>query len=374
MVELETVTSGRSRAGRQFIGLPFRLYRDCAQWVPPFRKDIRDILDRRNPFFQGSQAEFWLARRDGRPVGTIAAIDNGPYNAHHTSRTGHFYFFECENDPQAAGALFDAAFAWMRGRGLTEVIGPAGFGMLGSGLLVEGHELRAAMTMMPYTFPYYAALVEALGFRKWKDQYSARIDAAAFTLPDKVRRVAEIAIARGAFTVPEFRSKKDLIRHASEIGRVYNEAFTSHLDTFVPLSPGEIRQITGELVMVADPTLIKVLFYRGECAGFLFGFPDLSAALRRSRGWITPWALLDILLEYRRTRTLIVNGAAILPRYQRLGGNALLYWALEKISKQKRFDVAESVQVAETTEMMLADLRRLGMKNCKTHRMYRREL
>jgi hypothetical protein len=373
-VEIQEVLSGRGPAARQFIQLPFRLYRFTPQWVPQFRRDMKAVLDRKNPFFARSTAAFYLASRGGRPVGTIAAIDNVPYNQHYAARTGLFYFFECEDDPEAAGALFQAALGWMRARGLTDAMGPAGFGMLGSGLLVDGFQHRAAMTMMPYNHAYYPALVEAAGFRKWKDQYSARIDASSFTLPDKVRRVAEIALDRGAFTVPEFRKKKELARHAAEIGRVYNESFSTHVDAFVPLTDPEIRQLTGELLMVADPGLIKVLFYHGEMAGFLFGFPDLSAALRRSGGRVTPWAILDILLEYRRTRTLIVNGAAVLPRFQRLGGNALLYWALEKIAKQKRFDIAESVQVAETTELMLSDLQTLGMKNCKTHRMYRREL
>ncbi len=160
------------------------------------------------------------------------------------------------------------------------------------------------------------------------------IDATAFRLPDKVRRVAEIALKRGSFEVPEFRTKRDLVRRAQAIGRVYNESFQSHGDEFYPLSEQEIRQITSDLVTVADPSLIKLLLCKGEIAGFLFGFPDLSAALQRSRGRITPWGIIDLLLEYRRTRWLIVNGAGILPQYQRLGGNALLYYMLEKIAPQ----------------------------------------
>ena len=85
---------------------------------------------------------------------------------------------------------------------------------------------------------------------------------------------------------------------------------------------------------MADPTLIKLLVCKGEIAGFLLGFPDLSAALQRGHGRITPWGIVDLLLEYGRTRWLIVNGAAILPQYQRLGGNALLYYMLEKIASR----------------------------------------
>ena len=120
--------------------------------------------------------------------------------------------------------------------------------------------------------------------------------------------------------------------------------------------------------------VIKLLVHDGTIAGFLFGFPDLSAALQRSHGRITPWAIVDLLLEYRRTRWLIVNGAGILPQYQRLGGNALLYHMLERIAARKRFLYVDAVQIAETTELMLADMKTLGGKIYKVHRIYQRDL
>jgi hypothetical protein len=127
-------------------------------------------------------------------------------------------------------------------------------------------------------------------------------------------------------------------------------------------------------VTVAEPRLIKLLISKGEIAGFLFGFPDLSAALQRSHGRITPWGIVDLLLEYRRTRWLIVNGAGILPRYQRLGGNALLYYMLDKIASRDRFLFVDAVQIAESTDLMLADLKTLGGKVYKVHRVYKRAL
>lgn len=200
------------------------------------------------------------------------------------------------------------------------------------------------------------------------------IAAADFRLPEKVSRVAEIAMKRGSFEVPELRTKRDIVRRAASIGRVYNDSFQAHGDEFYPLSEKEIRQITADLVTVADPTLIKLLVHKGEIAGFLFGFPDLSAALQRSRGRITPWGIIDLLLEYRRTRWLIVNGAGILPQYQRLGGNALLYHMLEKMASRKRFLYVDAVQIAETTDLMLADVKTLGGRIYKVHRIYQRSL
>jgi hypothetical protein len=373
-VQIEVVQSARSRAGRMFVDFPHRLYKGCAQWVPQFRRDIRVILDRRHPFFERGQACFFVATRGGRPVGTVGAIDNAAYNAFHGSRIGHFHFFDCVDDRAVSHALLSAAFEWLHGRGMQRVVGPYGFGFMGMGALVEGFSHRAVMTMMGYNHPWYGPALEAEGFVKLRDQMSMYIDAQKFRLPDKVRRVAEIAMKRGSFEVPELRSRKDLVKRAAEIGRVYNESFESHGDEFYPLSDREIRQITSDLVTVADPALIKLLVSRGQVAGFLFGFPDLSAALQRSRGRITPWGIIDLLREYRRTRWLVVNGAGILPRYQRLGGNALLYSMLEKMAAKKRFLHVDAVQIAETTEMMLADISTLGGKVYKVHRLYARDL
>jgi hypothetical protein len=374
-VTVEVVESSRGAAGRQFVDFPHRLYRGNRQWVPQFRRDIRSILDRRHPSFERCEARFFLARRGRTPVGTIGAIVNAAYNDYHQSRVGHFHFFDCVDDSEVSHALFAEAFAWLREKGMQKVIGPYGFGFMGMGALVEGFEHRAVMTMMSWNGPWYGPALEAEGFVKLRDQLSMFINAADFRLPDRVRRVAEIALKRGSFEVPEFRTKRELIRRAPAIGRIYNETFSAHGDEFYPLSGKEIRQVTKDLTTVADPTLIKLLECKGEIAGFLLGFPDLSAALQRSHGRITPWGIVDLLLEYGRTRSLIVNGAAILPQYQRRGGNALLYYMLEKIgTRDARFLTVDAVQIAETTELMLSDMKTLGGRVYKVHRIYQRAL
>ena len=369
-LSVEAAESSRSAQGREFIKFPYRLYAGCKQWVPQFRVDMRAILDRKHPFFGRSEAGFFICRKAGRTVGTIAALNNVPYNEHHGSKIGHFYFFDCENDVAASHALFDAASGWIRKKGLRQMMGPFGFSIMGVGALVDGFEHRACMTMMNYNYRYYARLLEAEGFSKHRDQFSMFIDATRFRLPERIRRVAEIAMKRGRFEVPEFRSKSELRRYAHDIGRVYNESFQSHGDEYNPLSPREIEQITKDLLTVADPSLIKLLLSKGEIAGFLFGFPDLSEALQRGRGRVNPLSILRLLREYGKTKGLIVNGAGILPKFQRLGGNALLYAMLEKIASRRSFSYVDAVQIAETTELMLADLQTLGAKVFKTHRVY----
>jgi len=372
-VEILPVRRARSREGRQFIALPYSIYAGNRSWVPWFSADLRQLIDRRHPFFEHSAGEFYLARREGRPCGRIAVLENRRYNQAHGVRSAHFYFFDVTNDAQASAALFHAAFDWARARGLDQVIGPLGIGgTSGGGILVEGFDQRAAMTMMAYNHSYYRDLVEAAGFTKKLDLNSFYLDADRFSLPDKVRSVAEKVLARGSFKVLEFSSKRPLKAIAEKVGRVYNSALGDHVETYM-LSDPEVRKVTRDLLTVADPTLIKVLTYNDEVVGFLFGFPDLSEALKRARGRLNPITILDLLREYKRTDWLIANGAGILPKYQRLGGNALLYYELERTAKQGgRFRHVDLTQIAETTGLMIKDVETLGGRIYKVHRLYAR--
>ena len=169
-----------------------------------------------------------------------------------------------------------------------------------------------------------------------------------------------------------FSSKAELKKIASRIGDVYNASLASdpdHRDAY-PMSEAELRRATDDLMSVADPQLIKVLAYDGEVVGFVFGFPDVSRAIKRSDGRLGPVSILRLLRDLRRTPDLIINGAGILPKFQRLGGNALLYAALEETARTRAFRSVDLVQVADTTSLMLSDIQTLGGKVWKVHRVY----
>jgi hypothetical protein len=366
-----------ARDVREFVELPHRLYRLVPQWVPWFRADVRRILLRRHPFFEHSQAEFFLARREVRVVGRLAVLDNSRYNAHQHLRCAHFYFFDAEDDAKAAAGLFDAASSWARGRGLDTLIGPFGFGgSTGNGILVDGFEHTAAMTMMSWNPPYYARLLEGAGFTKHFDAYSAHLDASSFRLPERVKSLAGKVIARGHFSILRFSGKAELKRIAGKIGEVYNGALASdptHRDAY-PLTPAELTLATNDIMTVADPQLIKVLAYDGEVVGFVFGFADVSKTLKANDGRIGALAILRLLRALRAAPDLIINGAGIMPKYQRLGGNALLYAALEETARARAFRDVDLTQVADTTSLMLSDIQTLGGTVWKTHRVYTRPI
>ena len=147
MLVIEKVDTTNKKQVRRFIDVPFHLYQDNDQWVPPIRLDMVEVLDRqKHPFYEHSTADFFIAVGEGQDVGRIAVLENSSYNKYHGSRTGQFYFFDCEDDSQAAAALFERAFDWAHSRHLEEIVGPKGFSPFdGYGMLERGFEHRQMM-------------------------------------------------------------------------------------------------------------------------------------------------------------------------------------------------------------------------------------
>lgn len=376
MLAIEKVDTSNRQQVRRFVEFPHRLYKDCPQWVPMIHLDAYTYLNRKkHPFHEHSDVDFFLAVRDGRDVGRIAAIENKPFNQYHQTKKANFYFFDCEDDLEAAAALFKTVSDWARARGLTELVGPKGMGPLdGYGILIFGHEHRNTMTMLNYNYPYYQRLVEALGFEKEVDFVSCYLPADKFQVPERVERIAQRVMQRGGLQVKRFKNKRELIAWAPRIGQAYNKAFVHNWE-YYPLSQREIDFVVDNIMTIADHRLIKIITHGEDVVGFLFAFHDVSAALQRSRGRLFPFGIIDILLELRRTNKVSVNGMGILPEFQGHGGNAMLYSEMgHTLLGFQQFTHVEMTQVAETTEQMRADLKNLNGVEYKNHRVYRKKI
>lgn len=356
---------------RDFLALPHRLYGDTPQWVPEFRADLRRVIRRKHPIFAHAMAEFFLVKRGLTPVVRGAVVINDAYNRAHGLQCASFYYFDAKKDSAAVRLFFATVQDWARARGMNELRGPMMFGgTSGSGILVDGFDRQAAMTMMRYNHPYYGPLLEDVGFEPLVDLYSAEFSQGSLRLPTRVSRIAEIAAKRGRISVQSFKNKRELKAAVPGIKALYNQTLADHIEDY-PLSHEELDAVAKELLTVADPRLIKLLREGEKIIGFLFAFPDLSPALRKNRGRLGPIAAARLMLSFRRARRVLFNGMGILPRYQRRGGNALLYAELAETVKSRGFTDAEIVQVAGETTMMLRDLKNLGASIHKTHRIYK---
>jgi len=375
MVTIERIDTHSKEQVNKFISLPYRLYKNHPQWVPPLYIDARMQLNReKHPYFKHSDADFFIARREDDIVGRVAALENRRYNDYHSTRQAQFYLFDCENDLEIANALFSCVFDWAKSRGLNQVVGPKGFGALdGYGLLIDGYEHRQMMTMMNYNYPYYRQLIEAIGFEKVVDFVSCYLGTDSFRLPERVHRIAERVQERGTLKVIKFEKKNELRQWAEKIGKAYNNSFINNWE-YYPLTEEEIAFLLENILAVANPRLIKVITHKNDVVGFLFGFPDLSAALQRAKGKLLPFGIIYLLLEMKRTKWVALNGAGILPEFHGHGGNALLYSEMEKTVHEFQFEHADLTQVAETAVQMRHDLENVGGIPYKNHRVYKKDL
>lgn len=374
-IRIEKLDTDNKEQVRRFVRLPYRLYKGHPCWVPPLYMDVHLQLNRRkHPFYEHSEADFFTAVRDGQVVGRVAVLENRRYNEYHHKRQAQFYLFEAENDPEAAGQLFECAFDWARRRGLDHIVGPKGFSPFdGYGILVEGFEHRTMMTMMNYNYAYYPELLEKLGFEKEVDFASFYLQREQFRMPERVHKIARRVQERGSLQVKRFENKRELKAWAERIGRAYNNTFVNNWE-YYPLSQADIQFVVDTLIQVADPRLLKIIVHGEEVVGFLLAFPDVSAALQKANGKLFPFGLLRLLREMRTTRWVALNGAGILPEYQGRGGNALLYTEMENTIREYGFLHADLTQVAETAVQMRQDLAAVGCLPYKNHRVYRRSL
>jgi hypothetical protein len=356
---------------RRFVEFPFALYRNSPLWVPPFVHEARAQLDpQKHPFYEHSAAAFFLAGEKDEVLGRLAVLDNRRHNEYHGARVAFFHLFDAVEDRAVSRALFGAACDWARERGLQEMWGPKGFWALdGQGILVAGFEHRPAVGV-PYNDAYYGDLVEAAGFEKKFDLLSWYMDR-QLEFPERFLEVAARVKERRGFRSVTFRTKAELRALTPQVLKVYNESF-SEVQAYTPISAAEAGAMTERLLSVADPRLIKLLLKGDELAGFVVAYPDLSAAIQRCRGRMWPTGWYHLLREFKRTRWITFNGAAILGPHRGLGGNALLYAELYRtLIDHPQYDYADLVQTQETNVRINQEMAAVGVEAYKRHRVYR---
>jgi hypothetical protein len=369
------IDTSRARDVRQFIRFPFDLYEDCAQWVPPLIPEMKLALNRsRYPFYRNSEADYYVVESEGQTLGRIAAIENRPYNAYHGTKVAFFYYLDVVNDVQVSRVLFDAAFEWARARGLDAMYGPNGLLRYdGHGLLVEGFEHRPSLGLA-YNYAYYGDLVEDAGFAKSHDYLSGHM-ARGYDLPERFYDIAERVKERRGYEVRTFTRKSELLALAPALHRIYEEAFVQ-VWGYYPVEQQEIETLIRRIATIADPRMIKVVLKDEEPIGFIIAYPDITAAVQRTKGRLWPLGWIQLMRERRRTEWVTFNGVGVLPKYQGMGANALLYTELAKtfMTKDSQFLHGDYVQVAETNLPSLGDAIAMQMEWFKRHRVYKRAL
>ncbi len=361
------------RQVRQFLSLPFKLYRDVPQWVPPLEPDAKAILNRsKHPFYNNGQAAFFMALEGDEPVGRLAVLKNENYIQYNRDPAGFFYLFECQDHPPAAISLFENAINWAKQNGLNRLIGPRGFTVFdGLGMLVEGFGYRPAYGL-PYNLLYYPALVEKVGFTTESEILSGYLDA-HFDFPEKIRHAADLVKKRRGLHIARFKSRRDLKKLVPFLKSLYNSSSTEG-DGNIPLTDDDVKGLASQMLWFADPKLVKIVMKGDQPVGFLMAYPDISAAVQRTKGKIFPLGWIQLLLELKRTKWININGAGMLEGYRGLGGTAILFSEMYKSVSDSRYRYADAVQIGADNDNMLREMRNFGIDFYKKHRVYKKEL
>lgn len=371
-MQVRQIDTTNPRDVRAFIRFPAKLYRGNPYWVPTMDGEMKNSLDPQvHPFYEHSRAAFFLAESGGNILGRVAILDNKRYRqAPGKSTTGLFYYFEVVNNFDVANALFEAGFQWAQSQGIDTLIGPKGFAQGDSiGMLVEGFDYMPAVGIA-YNMEYYPAFLERLGFEKESDLRSGHLIADDYELPDRVHRLAEKIQKRRGFHVKQFTTKDELRRWIPDVRVVYNQAFAS-VPEFIPITEDEVWLIAEKILSIADPRLLKLVFKGDDLVGFLFAYPNISKGLQKARGRLWPLGWLYLMQEFKRTKSVDINGIGLLPEHQGLGATAILYTELEKTVRDFGFEYADLVQINETNLKSFGEASNLGANWHKRHRIYK---
>lgn len=358
-----------------FLDFPFHLYKDTPQWIPPLRTDMTYLMDRKHhPFYQHSQGDFFAVESEGSILGTIAVLKNRIYNDYHHSQTSFFYYIDFVEDFQVASLLLDTATSWAREHESNILFGPKGFSRVnGSGMLVEGFQYPGTLGV-PYNLPYYPGFLERAGFTKDMDYFSGYLDRSSHYDP-KVYLIADRVRQRDNFWIKSFKNTREMEKFIPEIERIHDEAFKGIIDfQFYPSTREEFKMMAKNIITIADPEIMKMIMKGDEVVGFIIVYPDVSEAVRKIKGRLFPLGWVTLLWAKYHSPMLSLNGIGILPKYQGLGSNALLYVEAEKVIRAKHYQKAEMIQVQEKNFRSKDDMESLGVQWAKRHRIYRKSI
>jgi GNAT superfamily N-acetyltransferase len=363
---------------KRFVKLPFRLHRESEQWVPPLVFERMQFLDRKkNPWFEHGEAEYFLAERDGEPVGRITAQVDSRWDEFQGGKDAMFGFFEAAEDPEVVRALFDAAAEWARERGRERLLGPMDFTTNDEiGILIEGFE-RSPMILEPWHPPSYQRLIEAEGFGKAMDVLMWELRMGELKEGEKfdpsIHEAAEKALHDEGITIRNMR-KRDMAGEVRRFMDVYNEAWGDNWG-FVPITDAEVEFQAKNLKQVLDEEWTFMAEKDGEVVGAALTLPDINQVLAGMNGRLLPFGWAKFLLGKRKIDRLRVFALGVKHDYRHTGVAAGLYLEHIKMAAlPDKIHWGEMGWILETNKPMNRAMEGMGGKIVKKYRLYERSL
>ena len=370
MIKIRKIRSKKNL--RKFIKMVWPLYEGNQHWVPPLISEVEAILTPgKNPFWENSERDLFLAYRNDEIVGRIAAIVSHNHNEVYKEKTGFFGFYESIDDQEVAHALYEAAEEWLSNKGLRHMRGPMNPNINEEiGFVVEGFD-QDPFIMMPYTLPYYPNLTEAEGLKKIKDVYSYW-SSTSDGMPEKVERVVKAIKKRYKITVRP-ANLKNLEEEAALIKEVHDEAWRDNWGA-VPFTDPEFDEIVKKLKPVIIPDIVPIVELDGKIVAMAVAAPDANQILRLANGRLFPFGFIKILLNQHKVNRVRVIILGVLSEYRRCGFDALLYYELFKAVEKHGFMGGEFSWILEDNVEMTRIIEGWGGKRTNTYRVYQKPI
>ena len=360
---------------KSFVDFPHDLYKDDPNYVPELFIAQRDLLTPgKHPFHKHSSLQLFLAHKDGKIAGRIAAILNNNYNKFNSSNDGFFGFFDLVNDQEVASALLNQAADWLRGKGVQNIIGPVNFSTNETcGMLLEGFD-SPPVAMMTYNKPYYLDLMDREGYQKKVDLLAWRIvtgkhnDRAAKLLDTLMQRLKSRGITIRTANMKNFKAEVEQLRE------VYNHAWDKNLG-FVPMTNEEFDYMAKDLKMVLDPDFCLVAEFEGKAVGFALCVPDVNQILINvKRGRLLPTGIFKLLTQRKKINAIRVLALGVLEPYRKMGIEACFYGMIIKKGIEKGHKMAEASWILEHNDMMNRAIANINGEVYKKYRIYEKAL
>jgi len=373
-IEIREVVDSRDL--KTFISVPWPIFQDDPNWVPPLKFERKAAFSKKHPYFKHARWKAWVAYRQGVPVGRISAQIDELYLELHDAHTGFFGLVEASDDPEIFGALFSTAEAWLKEQGMQTVLGPFNLGINQEiGCLVEGFD-SPPYVMMGHARPYYGASIEGQGYEKAQDVLAYEIEAEKFAMPDSVQRL--LKRLGGKLTVRQV-DRKNTASELEIMRSIFNDAWSTNWG-FVPFTEEEFKVVGKELFLIVPSDCTWIAEFEGEPAAFGVMIPNLNEVIADLDGKLLPfgWAKLLWRLKVRSPKTGRVPLMGVRQKYQNTRlGPALAFLTMQALHKplmKLGIHWVEMSWILEQNQGMRNILEKVGGVVSKRYRLYRKAL
>lgn len=361
---------------KKFVNFGIDLYKDNKYYVPSLVMDeINTLTPAKNPAFDFCESAYFMAYRDGKPVGRIAGIINNAVNQKTGEKSVRFGFVDFIDDREVSAALFDAVEKWGKENGMNQIVGPLGFtDMDPEGMLIEGFDKEGTMATI-YNYPYYQQHIEALGFEKDIDWIEFRM-AVPDAIPERYARISDIIKRKYELDTPKYTNAKKLVKdYGQEIFKLINEAYKD-LYGYSPLTPRQIDHYINMYIPVLRLDNVSLIVDKDKnLIGVGIAMPSLSKALIKSRGRLFPFGWTHLLKALKCQNDVVdLLLVAIKPEYQSKGVNALLFTDLIPYFIKNGYKYAESNPELEVNQRVQSQWQYFDTEQHKRRRAYKKAI